>query len=126
MPNSKIDNSDAPETAASHRHTELEEDFERQRIHPLYRVLEDEFIHQHGALPPGYLEAKRRINPEVDARIEAEIREEMKEEIERVVAEERKELHRRRMKPDVSEEELYRYAASETEGSRPPAAVSCP
>jgi len=103
--------------AASRRYRQLEEDCERQHIYPLYRVLEDEFVHQHGGLPPGYLEAKKKIDLEVEARIKAEIEAEIESEIEREADADRKAAHRLRSHENVSEEELHRRAVEQIVGS---------
>ncbi|HYG11309.1 MAG TPA: patatin-like phospholipase family protein, partial [Pyrinomonadaceae bacterium] len=99
--------------AAPRRYVQLEEDCERQRTYPLYRVLEDEFIHQHGALPPGYLEAKERLDLEVEAKIRLEIEAVIEAELQQEAEQDQRTAHRRRSRPDVSEEELHRLAVEE-------------
>ncbi|HZG50684.1 MAG TPA: hypothetical protein VEZ40_00990, partial [Pyrinomonadaceae bacterium] len=96
---------------------ELEAYCDRQRLYPLYRVLEDEFIHQHGALPPGYLNAKQSIDLEVEAQIAAEVEAEIAAEIEREADADRRAAHRRRSRLDMSEAELHRRALEQIEGS---------
>jgi hypothetical protein len=82
--------------AKSHRYSKFEEHCEHRHLYPLYRVLEDEFIHQHDALPLDYVTAKKRIYVEVKKEIEAEI--------EREAAEERKPSGRH-SPPDVADAE---------------------
>jgi len=116
MTNSTNENTTA--AAASRGYVKLEEACEQEHIYPLYRVLEDEFVHQHGALPPEYLEAKKRIDLEVEAEIESEIAAEIKSEIEREADADRRAAHRLRSGLKVSEEELHRRAVEQIEESR--------
>src|SRR4028119_1192314 len=76
MPSSTNENT----VAESHVYTELEDHCEREHLYPVYRVLEEEFIHQHRELPPDYLEAKKRIDIEVKKEIRSEIKREAEEE----------------------------------------------
>jgi len=103
--------------AAPPRYAALEDDCERQHIYPLYRVLEDEFVHQHGAFPPGYLEAKKRIDFEVEAEIEREIESEIKAETDREADEERKAANRLRSRKDISAAELRARVVGRVGGS---------
>jgi hypothetical protein len=113
MTNSTNENTDA----ASLPYVALEEECERERIYPLYRVLEAEYEHQHGALPPDYLAAKERIDLEVEAKIRSEIEAEIRSEIEREADEDRKAAHRLRSREDVSEAQLHARAVGQIEGS---------
>src|SRR4028119_1750571 len=92
MPSSTNENT----VAESHVYTELEDHCEREHLYPLYRVLEEEFIHQHRELPPDYLEAKKRIDIEVKKEIRSEIKRE---------AEEERRLQRRSSRQGASEAE---------------------
>jgi hypothetical protein len=114
MTNSMTEHTEA--VTASRRYLKFIKDCRRQHLYPLYRVLEAEFIHQHGALPRGYPKAKKRIALEVEAKIKSEIEAEIKSEIEREADEDRKAAHRRSRQP-MSEEELHRRAVGQIEGS---------
>ncbi|MDQ1591680.1 MAG: hypothetical protein QOG71_2307 [Pyrinomonadaceae bacterium] len=104
-------------TKKSHHHLELERNCERQHIYPLYRVLEDEFIHQHGELPAGYLEAKKKIDLEVDAELDTEINAEIAAEIEHEMDEYRKAAKRQKKSGEISEENLRHHAEQQIEMS---------
>jgi hypothetical protein len=104
MTNSTTENAAA---VAAHGYIKLEEDCERQHIYPLYRVLEDEFIHQHDALPPNYLAAKKRIDLEVETELRSQIEAEIKSELQREAEEDRRAALRRGLRHDVSEDEVH-------------------
>ncbi|HEV2800580.1 MAG TPA: patatin-like phospholipase family protein [Pyrinomonadaceae bacterium] len=112
MTNSNVEN-----TAASRRYRQLEDDCVRQHIYPLYRVLEEEYKHQHGALPDEYLKAKERIDREVEEQLTDEINAELESEIEREAEADRRAAHRRRSRLNLSEEELHRRAVQQIECS---------
>ncbi|HEX8459607.1 MAG TPA: patatin-like phospholipase family protein [Pyrinomonadaceae bacterium] len=117
MTNSNIDKTAAASSAAPHGYEKLEANCEQQHIYPLYRVLEDEYVHQRGALPDAYLAAKEHIDREVEEQLAAEINAEIKSEIEREAEADRRAAHRRRTPVDLSEEELHRRAVEQIECS---------
>jgi hypothetical protein len=117
MPDSKTDKTAALPTEPYRPHTELEKDCDRQHIYPLYRVLEDEFIHQHGELPAAYLAAKKRIDLDVEAELASEIHAEIATEIAHEMDEHRKAMERHKEGKAVPEETLRRRAENRVEGS---------
>lgn len=99
-------NSNTAHAESCPRYKTFEANCEEAHTYPVFRVLEDEFVHQHDALPPDYEAAKERIDCEVQAILDAEIKAEIAEMIEREAAAEQMAAHRERTKEDNSADEL--------------------
>ncbi|HEY0101025.1 MAG TPA: patatin-like phospholipase family protein [Pyrinomonadaceae bacterium] len=89
-----------------------------QHLYPLYRVLEDEYVHQYGQLPETYLQAKAGL----DLAVKEQIKGEIKHALEHAEKTEHREQHRRGLPrqasaPQVSEAELEQRATEEIEKS---------
>ena len=96
----------------------MEADCEEQRIYPVYRVLEDEYVHQHDALPAEYVTAKATIDLEIQAKLQAEIEAESERDLTREAEAERSRTpHREMSEQEAAEVERRRRAVESRDKS---------
>ncbi|MCA1555588.1 MAG: hypothetical protein LC747_02750 [Acidobacteria bacterium] len=86
----------------------MEADCEEKRIYRVYRVLEDEYVHQHGALPAEYVAAKATIDLEIQAKLQAQIEAESERDLAREEKAERSRApHREMTEQEAAEDERH-------------------
>jgi hypothetical protein len=96
----------------------VEAESEEQRLYRVYRVLEDEYVHQHGALPDEYVAAKTTIDNEIRAKLKTEIeRESRTDRVREREAERRATPDREATQEETARDERYMRAVEANEKS---------